>query len=680
MRGGMRMGQTRIALLLALGASLTAATTAETLAEAPKPKGEAGATVTVTAEANPVELAKTPNPVTVVTTEKLEQLGKDNLSDLLQTLFPGQVTRTGGIGTTSSFMLGGARPKDVAVTIDGIRINDASGLVGVNASLVNLAGIDRAEIQQGPCSSRFGSDAMGGVIALYSAGAAPQGLSGEARLKAGTGGILGTTVAPSYGWGSGWIRGGVDLQREDSATATTNPYRSTGSFLGFGQEIANNTLVTLTYRNAYTGVPLPIVSSTYGSAPRSSSSYDESREGQSRNELMSGTIRTVFSTALRGELTLGHFTLERTEPSMYPGYPNDKFTARSNQLSGSLTYDWSKFASISAGLDASDTHALTPDYAGGSYDSKDLRVAPYLEAQVEPLANLRFVGSLRWDYDRQDVPTPALERVKNSTTQYTGKFGINYILPLGFRVFASTGTGFSTPLLYNSMYNVSYSGEALQNEKSKFIQAGASYEHGPWKAKLELSRTIFSSLVYFDSNGGVLYHSPYGDYYSGIYRNGNGIRIQSAQVSGGYETKHCGLTGFYRNQEARDSSLPESQQLTSNAVIRRPFQTLGLSTYCVLGEVRLDARWSWSGSRYDYAGYQVPAFAYRAHYNDLSASAIWAVRKNVTITLRGDHLMQPKTTKGEWLARTRDLDNDTSQVYGYPSQPPSGSLEVRYRF
>ena len=99
------MGQSRIALLLALGASLMAGTATETSGEAPKPKAEAGATVTVTAEASPVELVKTPNPVTVVTAEKLDTIGADNLSDLLQALFPGQVSRTGGIGSTSSFML-----------------------------------------------------------------------------------------------------------------------------------------------------------------------------------------------------------------------------------------------------------------------------------------------------------------------------------------------------------------------------------------------------------------------------------------------------------------------------------------------------------------------------------------------------------------------------------------------
>jgi len=668
------MGQTRIAMILALGASLMGGS-ATTEGEAPKPKAEASATVTVTAEASPVELVKTPNPVTVVSAEKLATLGADNLSDLLQALFPGQIARTGGIGATSSFMLGGARPQDTVVSLDGLRINDAAGLVGTNMSLVNLAGIDRAEVQQGPCSSRFGSGAMGGAVSLYSAGSAREGLSGDARLKVGSGGIMGGSFAPAYGWGSGWIRGGLDLQREDYATTTDKPYRASGVFAGLGQEFGGNSLLTLNYRNSYTGVPLPVVSASYGSSARSASDYNESREGTSRSELLSTTLRTILSSNLKGELSLGRVTLDRTEPNDYSGSPY-AFKSLSNQLNGLITYEVEHRAALSLGLDASNTHALTPDYAGGSYDARDTRMAPYLEGQLEPMANLRVIASLRWEHDRQETPNGSGTQTAASTSQYTGKLGLNYLLPKGFRVYASAGTGFSTPLLFNSLYNTTYQGEPLKNEKSKFAQAGVSFEQGPWKAKLELSRTLFSSLVYFDSTLGPL---SYG-YPSGLYLNGSGIRIQSAAISGGYESKHCGLTGFYRNQEARDTSQAEDSQLSSSAVMRRPFQTLGLATYCLVGDLRLDARWSWSGSRYEYAGYGLPAFAYHTHYNDLSLAAAWAVRKDVTLTLRGDNLMQPRTTKSQWLAREHDLENDASQVYGYPSQPPSGSLEVRYRF
>ncbi|WP_005031931.1 TonB-dependent receptor plug domain-containing protein [Holophaga foetida] len=649
------MGQTRIALLLALGASLMAESTAGSF----KPKAEASATVSVTAEASPVELVETPNPVTVVTSAKLERIGADNLSDLLQDLFPGQVYRTGAIGATSSFQLGGARSQDVAVTIDGVRVNDPSGTVGTNMSMVNLVGIDRAEIQQGPCSARYGSSAMGGSVALYSAGSPKDGFSGSFRLKGGTAGIVGTTFAPTYGWNSGWVRASVDLQRQDSNLEAANAYRSTGVFLGAGQELGANTLATLSYRNAYIGVPLPIASISKR-ATDPAAAYDEERGTQSRNEMLSASIQTVFSPTLRGALGLGGYEVNRIEPAMGTGSPSP-YHSRSKQATGSLTWDPVSILSTTFAVEATEAQAEIP-ISAVIYRGEDTHLAASAEAEVKVIPTLRIVGSLRWEHAAQDLPTATLgHREERRSAVYTGKGGVNWILPAGFRVYASAGWGFSNPLLYQSVYNARKAGEALDDEKSKFIQSGLSYESGPWKAQLSLSRTLYASLVYFDT-------TPY------LYYNGQGIRIQSAELSGGYETKAWGLTGFYRNQEARDTSKSEAQQLTSSAVYRRPFQACGLATYWVLGDVRMDGRWSWTGSQYE------SGFAYRTHFNDLSLSATWAVSQQLSLALRGENLMQPHASKSAWMSRTYDFKNDASQVYGYPAQSPSLTAELRYRF
>jgi outer membrane cobalamin receptor len=273
------------------------------------------------------------------------------------------------------------------------------------------------------------------------------------------------------------------------------------------------------------------------------------------------------------------------------------------------------------------------------------------------------------------VPTAQSGTVESSLTQTTGKLGLNWALPRGFRAYASAGNGFSNPLLYQSLFNANYGGEALANEKSRTAQAGLTYASGPWKAGLEVSRTLFSNLVYYDPSGGIPIPA-WGGFPSGIYRNGSQIRIQSAELKAGYETAAWGLDGFYRNQEARDLQAASGQQLSSSAVVNRPFQTLGANAYRVLGQVRLEASWSWIGPRYQYS---LPS-GYRQHFNDLGVSAAWAARENLTLVLRGEHLLQPNTTVDQWLAQARDFQNDAEQVFGYPAQPPTVTLEVRYRF
>ena len=42
--------------------------------------------------------------------------------------------------------------------------------------------------------------------------------------------------------------------------------------------------------------------------------------------------------------------------------------------------------------------------------------------------------------------------------------------------------------------------------------------------------------------------------------------------------------------------------------------------------------------------------------------------------------MQPKTSLAQWQSGTRLFQNDASVTLGYPAQPPTVNLEVRYRF
>ena len=51
-----------------------------------------------------------------------------------------------------------------------------------------------------------------------------------------------------------------------------------------------------------------------------------------------------------------------------------------------------------------------------------------------------------------------------------------------------------------------------------------------------------------------------------------------------------------------------------------------------------------------------------------------------TFIVRGEHLLQPKTTPDQWVAASREGQNDAYIIDGYPAAPPSYSLEARFRF
>jgi len=677
------MGSARITFLLALGASLWGVSPDMVETEAPRPQAEASATVTVTAEAAPVELVQTPNPVIVIDKAAIERRGAATLGELLQDVLPGEVFASGGVGTSASISLGGTRPQDTVVTLDGLRLMDASGLGGVNPNVIQLAGIDRIEIQQGPASTRFGSDATGGAVALYSAAGAPAGFSGEARAAAGNEGIRKGSLAAAYGWDQGWIRVAGAAMKEDQVLEPANQYRSMGTFVGLGQQAGANTLVTLNYFNSYAAVPIPIVYSDNGTGSRSLNpgQFDPKREDFDRSQILSGTVRTQFSPVLSAELTVGQVLQTRLEPDLGSSAAPVPYSSSRNQMVGHVTWQPSASASVTLGLDGSEESARSPDPNDFTEQSMLSATARHLavlaEGQKELFPGFRAVLSLRSERDRQSLPT-STGRTEASNSQTTGKLGVNWALPEGFRVYANAGTGFSNPLLFNSVWNSQFHGDPLTNERSRTAQAGIGWTTGPWKASVELSRTLFTNLVYYDYSGGVFI--PAFNSLSGIYRNANRLRTQSAELKAGYETATWGAGGFYRNQEARDLQAPAGQEFFSiSAVLRKPFQTLGANAFRVLGDVRLEGRWSWTGPRYEYFG-STPNAAFKEHYNDLSLSAAWAVRQDLSLILRGDNLMQPSTSQAQWLARARDFQNDAAQIFGYPAQPPTVTAEVRYRF
>jgi outer membrane receptor protein involved in Fe transport len=526
-----------------------------------------------------------------------------------------------------------------------------------------------------PASTRFGSDALGGAVALYSAGSPAAGFSGQLRAAVGNEGILKGALGTAYGWDKGWIRVAGSAERQDQVLDPANRYRTTGAFVGMGRQVGDDTLVTMDYFNSFTGVPIPITTTSTGSAPHPAKDFVTGRQDLNRTEVLSGTVRTQFSAELSGELTLGQVVQSRLEPDYFTNLATDFYSSRRNQVVGNLTWRPSSVGSLRVGLDGSEETAKSPDFSGngGFFFGSARHMAVLMDGEREIFKNFRMVGSVRTERDRQTVPTGVGgPSVDSSINQTTGKLGVNWILPEGFRAYANAGTGFSNPLLYDTMYNAQNGGEKLNNERSRTLQTGLSYASGPWKASLELTRTLFTSYVFFNLN-------------SYLYQNSSDIRFQSAELKGGYGTATWGLDGFYRNQEARDFQQPADQQLSSDAVLRRPFQTFGAHAYRVLGNVRLEGRWAYVGPRYDYFGSDPVTFnnidkAFNEHFNDLSLWAVWTVREDLSFTLRGDHLMQPSTNQAQWLARTRDYQNDASQIFGYPAQPPTVTLEARYRF
>jgi vitamin B12 transporter len=164
---------------------------------------------------------------TVIDRAAIERATGRTLPELLAQYASIQFASNGGLGKSSSVFIHGLESRHTLLLIDGVRYGSATLGTPVWEN-IPLDVIERIEIVRGALSSLYGSDAVGGVIQVFTRRGA-EGLRGNASLTAGS---------ESYGKATGGVRfgqgafdGAIQLShtRTDGFSAT-NPRVQFGNF------------------------------------------------------------------------------------------------------------------------------------------------------------------------------------------------------------------------------------------------------------------------------------------------------------------------------------------------------------------------------------------------------------------------------------------------------------------
>lgn len=123
-------------------------------------------TINTVANLTAQENSKTLAAVTVIDREEIELKQFNSLQDLLRTIPSVSFNNTGGQGKTTGISIRGTNSNAVLVLVDGQRLGSAT--TGTTAfEHLPIDQIERVEVVRGPRSSLYGSDAIGGVIQIY---------------------------------------------------------------------------------------------------------------------------------------------------------------------------------------------------------------------------------------------------------------------------------------------------------------------------------------------------------------------------------------------------------------------------------------------------------------------------------------------------------------------------------
>jgi vitamin B12 transporter len=131
--------------------------------------------IIVTATRTEVPLNQIGSSTTVVTGDQLASEGVASVADALRRVAGLNMVQSGGAGQLASLFIRGGSSNYTKVLIDGIEVNEPGG--GYNFANMSTAGIDRIEIVRGPQSSLFGTDAVAGVVQLFTRRGTSEGLS-----------------------------------------------------------------------------------------------------------------------------------------------------------------------------------------------------------------------------------------------------------------------------------------------------------------------------------------------------------------------------------------------------------------------------------------------------------------------------------------------------------------------
>ncbi|WP_027390903.1 TonB-dependent receptor domain-containing protein [Chrysiogenes arsenatis] len=137
---------------------------APSLADTSAPTRLAPTLVTATRTAQSVD--ETLASVTVITREEIAQGQYRDLPQLLNAVPGVQITQSGGMGKITRVSLRGTNNSHVAVLVDGMKIGSAT-LGDPTLQHLPLDQIERIEIVRGPRSTLYGSEAVGGVIQVF---------------------------------------------------------------------------------------------------------------------------------------------------------------------------------------------------------------------------------------------------------------------------------------------------------------------------------------------------------------------------------------------------------------------------------------------------------------------------------------------------------------------------------
>lgn len=418
--------------------------------------------------------------VTVISRQDIERQQAHSVQDLLRGVTGISLANSGGAGKATSVFLRGSESDHVLVLIDGVKVGSAT--LGTTAFQdLPVAQIERIEIVRGPRSSLYGSEAIGGVIQIFTRkGGGP--LRPFFSIGGGSDQRIDATAGISGGGERGWFNlgaSGIDTAGFNACNGrpspggagcfTTEPdrdgYRNLSGSLRAGYRFAN-------------GLELD----AHALHTASDNEFDGSfvNESESVQQVLGGTLR--FTPAAAWQVTLAAGRSRDASDNFKDGVFKTRFDTERRTLS--LQND----VAIAA------DHLLT---LGADY--QDDRITSTTAFAVRSRDDAGLFTQYQGVFGAHDLQ---LSLRRDDNEQFGGHTtgGVAWGVALGkaLRLTLSYGTAFKAPS-FNELYFPGFGNPALQPETSRSSELGLSGTPTWGRWSLNAFETRIDDLIAFDA-------------------------------------------------------------------------------------------------------------------------------------------------------------------------------------
>ena len=551
--------------------------------------------VVVTAQTQPLDAESSPAPVTILTRADIDERVATSVPDLLATQAGFSLGRTGPEGGLTSLFLDGGNSNYTKVLVDGAPVSQPGGFI--DFSNLTLDNVEKIEVVHGAESALYGSDAMDGVIQIFT--------------------HRGTTRIPEFtaftdGGSYSTVRGGAELSGllglfdysgaiadlQTQGQGKNDAFRDRTLSGNFGWRFSDSDRVSLAVRDNGSDAGIPGATLLQPPNVRDSAALDD----------FSASVLANFATGahwqhqvLGTELFSREFNIDPFFPTLY------QFNVAA--VTAQTSYVLRKFAST-LGYEYQVENGFVPTAASGGNATAETHArrnnqAGFLDLRWQPLARLTLNAGARLE-DNDYFGIRGLPRAGASYALRIAKgaFGDT-------RIRANYGLGIVAPRFDQSYgRDPCFPGNPnLSPEQSRTVHAGI-------EQKLASDR-IFLTADYFDSRFHniisfdaippspecVAIGAPNG---AGTFFNTNLARARGATISGQAQvTRWLSVRGNYTYDSTRTLSAPtaaadfDPNYIVGSRLLRRPVNSGNLMLNVAFWRMNWNLSGYFTGQRED---------------------------------------------------------------------------------